>query len=158
VHFKTSLIIGFLLVAFRAYADGLQKLVENAWARTHEYQEVAQDIEALARNNKSILSTNQREDVGKNGIDLSGLLNQYQEKFHPGIDRPKLLIFISFSLKEQNIKEYAEQAKKFGGVLVLRGMYENSLLKTANKLHLYGIPAIIDPKSALYCSYQRKIL
>jgi len=60
-----------------------------------------------------------------------------------------LLIFISFSMPNNLIKEYTQQAKETGGVLVLRGMIDKSIAKTAIKLNdinnKQGVNAIIDP-------------
>jgi len=60
-----------------------------------------------------------------------------------------LLIFISFSMPDNLIKEYIQQAKKAGAVLVLRGMIDQSISKTAIKLNTInnkqGVNAIIDP-------------
>lgn len=44
------------------------------------------------------------------------------------------LIFISFSMGEQAILQYATEAKKIGGALVLRGLVNNSLRSTTFKL------------------------
>ena len=44
------------------------------------------------------------------------------------------LIFISFSMPEELIKSYIAEAKLYGGVLVLRGLINNSLKKTIEKL------------------------
>jgi type-F conjugative transfer system pilin assembly protein TrbC len=41
-----------------------------------------------------------------------------------------LLIFVSFSMPAEILKEYSKQAKEYGAILVLRGLHKNSLQKT----------------------------
>jgi type-F conjugative transfer system pilin assembly protein TrbC len=41
-----------------------------------------------------------------------------------------LMVFISFSLPEETIRQYSRQAAEYGAVLVLRGMHNNSLEQT----------------------------
>jgi conjugal transfer pilus assembly protein TrbC len=41
-----------------------------------------------------------------------------------------LLIFVSFSLPEESLRQYSKQAVEYGAVLVLRGMRNNSLEQT----------------------------
>ena len=44
------------------------------------------------------------------------------------------LIFISFSMPEELIREYIKDAKKYSGTLVLRGLIDNSIKRTVQKL------------------------
>ena len=44
-----------------------------------------------------------------------------------------LLIFVSFSMPEEMLKEYSRQAAQYGGKLVLRGFNKSSLQKTEMK-------------------------
>jgi type-F conjugative transfer system pilin assembly protein TrbC len=46
----------------------------------------------------------------------------------------RLLIFISFSMPKESLKALSLQAKKTGGILVLRGLVDNSLKKTLAKI------------------------
>lgn len=50
-------------------------------------------------------------------------------------EKPKytLAIMISFSMPDNVIKAYSKQAKEAGGVILMRGLYQNSLTKTVNK-------------------------
>ena len=64
---------------------------------------------------------------------------------------PELFIFVSFSMPEQSLKLWAEQANLLGGKLLLRGFYDNSLEKTTVKtLELFGqnpnVEIAIDPE------------
>jgi type-F conjugative transfer system pilin assembly protein TrbC len=53
------------------------------------------------------------------------------------------LIFISFSMPETLIQNYIKEAKLYNGVLVLRGLIDNSLKQTVLKLkEIEGIPNI----------------
>jgi conjugal transfer pilus assembly protein TrbC len=49
-------------------------------------------------------------------------------------DPSGLLVFVSFSMSEQSLKAWTRQAKKAGGTLVLRGLVENSLKKTLERV------------------------
>ena len=57
--------------------------------------------------------------------------------------------FISFSMPEESLKELAIQLKKIDGVMVLRGLDQDSFVKTAKRireLNKDGVKAIIHPK------------
>ncbi|MFC1659633.1 type-F conjugative transfer system pilin assembly protein TrbC [Pseudomonadota bacterium] len=60
-----------------------------------------------------------------------------------------LLIFISFSMPKQSLKERIEEAKRTGATLVLRGIIKDSITETAKELNKLtnntGVNAIIDP-------------
>jgi len=58
---------------------------------------------------------------------------------------PELLIFISFGMPEQSLKLWAIDASRAGGKLLLRGFFENSLQKTADKtLAVFGEEPNVD--------------
>lgn len=62
---------------------------------------------------------------------------------------PNLLVFISFSMPKTTLSQLAVQVKKAGGVLVLRGVINNSIKDTIAAMHelsKQGVPAIIHPK------------
>ncbi len=46
---------------------------------------------------------------------------------------PQLLVFVSFSMPEQSLKLWAEQAVKINGKLLLRGFIDDSLQKTTEE-------------------------
>lgn len=52
-----------------------------------------------------------------------------QDKF-----RGEVLIFVSFSMGEKALLNIAEEAKRYGATLVLRGFYKNSYKKTVHAL------------------------
>lgn len=64
----------------------------------------------------------------------------------------ELLIFVSFSMPEQSLKLWSEQAAKVGAKLLLRGFFEDSLQRTVNRAgELFGKQAsaelLIDPEA-----------
>ncbi|MBA3814686.1 MAG: type-F conjugative transfer system pilin assembly protein TrbC [Alphaproteobacteria bacterium] len=62
----------------------------------------------------------------------------------------ELYIFVSFSLSEKALLNLAQEAKRFGATLVLRGFKEGSYTKTAQSLHKIitktGQGVLIDPE------------
>ena len=98
---------------------------------------------------------------GKQGIDLDALMNQYKAQMKRG-DTPEaapqaskypdagLFAFVSFTMPEASIKRLIQQASQSGAVVIVRGFYEKSLMKTAKKVReLAGENKVdwrIDPK------------
>jgi type-F conjugative transfer system pilin assembly protein TrbC len=60
-------------------------------------------------------------------------------------DTGSLYIFISFSMPKETLKFLAVEAKKHKAVLVIRGLIENSFLKTAIFLKELGEGVVLDP-------------
>ena len=60
--------------------------------------------------------------------------------------KDQLLVFVSFSMPEASLKSLAQDAEKYNAVLVMRGLYEDSFVKTANKLKNLGIGVDIKPE------------
>lgn len=60
--------------------------------------------------------------------------------------KDQLLVFVSFSMPEASLKSLAQDAEKYNAVLVMRGLYEDSFVKTANKLKDLGIGVDINPE------------
>lgn len=58
----------------------------------------------------------------------------------------KILIFVSFSMPEASLKSLAEEAPKHNAVLVMRGLYEDSFAKTAQKLKDLNLTIDIHPE------------
>lgn len=69
----------------------------------------------------------------------------------PSIQEPSLSVFVSFSMPEQSLKLWAEQAATLNAPLLLRGFVENSLIKTTAKTQSVfdnaGVDLFIDPES-----------
>lgn len=77
------------------------------------------------------------------------------DKLLKNIGLPKesgLYIFISTSMHDKKIREYAEDAKKYGAVLVLRGLKHNSFQKTIAYFEKLNAEIQIDPN--LFKKYQ----
>lgn len=73
------------------------------------------------------------------------LFPQDEEMLEPG-KKDQLLVFVSFSMPEASLKALAKDAGQHNAVLVLRGLYEDSFVKTASKLKDLGIGVDINPE------------
>lgn len=60
--------------------------------------------------------------------------------------KDQLLVFVSFSMPEASLKSLAQDATKYNALLVMRGLYKDSFVKTANKLKDLGISVDINPE------------
>ena len=61
----------------------------------------------------------------------------------------KFWVFVSYSMPDQSLAQWAEQVQRAGGVLVFRGFKDNSLMKTQEDLMkrgaLFAGRVIVDP-------------
>ena len=73
------------------------------------------------------------------------LFSQDEEMLEPG-KKDQLLVFVSFSMPEASLKALAKDAGQHNAVLVIRGLYEDSFVKTASKLKELGIGVDINPE------------
>ncbi len=65
--------------------------------------------------------------------------------------KAEILVFVSFSMPEISLKSLAQEAQKHAGthvhaILIMRGLYQDSFVKTASKLHELGIAVDIHPE------------
>lgn len=67
------------------------------------------------------------------------------ERGHEGAER-RYEVFVSFSMPEASLKSLFHEASKHKAVLVMRGLYEDSFVKTAAKLQQMGITMDIHPE------------
>lgn len=58
----------------------------------------------------------------------------------------RLLVFVSFSMPEASLKGLAQEAQSHNAVLVMRGLYQDSFIKTASKIQEAGIAIDIHPE------------
>lgn len=58
---------------------------------------------------------------------------------------PTVLVFASFSMPETALKQLAQDLKKVGGALVIRGLINNSFKDTSLYLHKLGEGVMLDP-------------
>lgn len=56
-----------------------------------------------------------------------------------------LYIFVSFSMPKESLKVLALEVKQQNGVLVIRGLVDNSFVKTAKLLQEIGFETVLDP-------------
>lgn len=117
--------------------------------RTKEYQEYEAFAQELKKNTDEKLVFNKENGNAKNTTDIETLLNNSipnwrnlntsQGKVNNTNSKEDAkgsipLVFISFSMPEELIRNYIAEAKLYGGVLVLRGLIGNSLKETVFKL------------------------
>lgn len=58
---------------------------------------------------------------------------------------PQLLVFASFSMNRETLKDLAQGLKRAGGALVFRGLVNDSFKETAKAFQDLGEEALIDP-------------
>lgn|GEM_PF-1850560 len=66
--------------------------------------------------------------------------------------KEQILVFVSFSMPEASLRALAQDAEQHNAVLVVRGLYEGSFVKTATKLKDVGVGVDINPE--LFEEYQ----
>src|SRR5438105_7687906 len=68
--------------------------------------------------------------------DLSELARRFsnQRVDRSVMSQGDVLIFVSFSMPDLSLKALAEQAQRTGAILVLRGLHENSMQKTIDRV------------------------
>ncbi len=78
---------------------------------------------------------------------------------HENINQQNLYIFVSLSMPQNSLLSLLQEARAFNGVLVFRGLKENSYRKTAQFLQPIikqaGVGVIIDPE--LFKKYDIKV-
>ena len=65
-------------------------------------------------------------------------------------------VFVSFSMPKDTLKALAREVKAHKGVLVIRGLVENSFVQTAKRLQEVGEGVILDP--TLFKDYDVKVV
>jgi conjugal transfer pilus assembly protein TrbC len=58
----------------------------------------------------------------------------------------QILVFISFSMPEVSLKALSQESQKHSAILVMRGLYQDSFVKTALKLQELDIAVDIHPE------------
>lgn len=85
-------------------------------------EQLINDIESFARDVNAKFNNTEM---------VANHLLEYQENS----GAPQILIFISFSMSDTSIKQWAAQAEQFGAKLVLRGFVGNSFKETVMAAH-----------------------
>lgn len=87
----------------------------------------------------------------ENSPDLEAISNQFQacssnlsQEAKGEVKKDEILIFVSFSMPEQSLKLWSQQAEKTGAKLILRGLINNSLQATTQNKIISGFD--IDPE------------
>ena len=113
-----------------------------------EYENFAKELkkEQDKRIDNVIIEEQLPSQEGDQSKDINQLLNRYAPNWRslntgkplkqskPINEKTIPLIFISFSMPEELIREYIKDAKKYSGTLVLRGLVNNSIKQTVQKL------------------------
>jgi type-F conjugative transfer system pilin assembly protein TrbC len=107
----------------------------------------ALDRAAQARPNQSLPRVDFERPAGQpnSSLDPAQLAQQFapKEKLKPGV-----LVFVSTSMPAASIERLAQDVRKVGGSLVIRGLLEHSLRTTINALQQYsrkGVQILIHP-------------
>lgn len=176
--FYKILSVTAILFSVNAYALDEQVLIENAMKRAKEYNvqgliEKVQDRIAndpyykkgadagkkLTKERSVFDAVDDGGDVADMGsVNVQNLLARYGKKLDAANNKEtklnQLLIFVSLSMPAQSLKQLDVQAKKAGGLLVMRGLVDNSFKETVALLADVddGLSAVIDPR--LFEMYQ----
>jgi type-F conjugative transfer system pilin assembly protein TrbC len=147
-------------------AKALQEQVSNQINNTNSnsnYNKYLRNAEQLRiKSNKHLFTQNQDVDEVMQGYYNQELTNSQKGSAGQGEEKTinHLLIFISFSMPEQALRERVMDAKKAGATLVLRGIIKDSMTETAialnNLTDKTGVNAIIDPN--LYKAFNVKVV
>ncbi|WP_298332697.1 type-F conjugative transfer system pilin assembly protein TrbC [Asticcacaulis sp.] len=126
-----------------------------------QHPQALRDATELHEALKDLTVQGQADGVGLNGIDLGALVDTSAIGSGAAADRarmPAILIFVSSSMPPPSIKAAATQARRAGGAVVMRGLVDNSLTKTAAFLaEAFGDQAkelglLVDPR--LFATYR----
>lgn len=85
-------------------------------------------------------------------FDRNDKIENHQQ--HQDGKSPTLLVFVSFTLPKETLKVLVESVQKVGGIVVVRGLVDNSFVKTAVLLKDLKGGVQLDPK--LFETYQIK--
>lgn len=77
-------------------------------------------------------------------LEQSGLLSKNASVL--ASEKNQIWVFVSFSMPEASLKALGTEAQRNNAVLVMRGLYEDSFVKTASKLKEIGISVDINPE------------
>ncbi len=138
------------------FAQDAKQLAEHIVEDSHEKMQVylneAEKIDLNARlKAESIL----KADLTNNQNGNCGCRREHSERSNEDASaRPleNILIFISFSMPKECLKNLYEESKVTGAALILRGLKNNSFKETADIIKELEIVAQIDPE--LFEKYQ----
>lgn len=122
----------FALISLPAQANVLQKDIDQIIERSIQDQK---SVQVKAHTLLKSVEPNKRSCQMQSGVS--------------SIQQPKsssiLLLFVTLSMNDGVLKAYDEDLRKVGGRLVIRGLIDDSFLKTSKRLKQLGIEVDIDP-------------
>lgn len=136
----------------------VQQLITDSQQQLHrpDYQAgqaAASHLQQMRHQQAPVTAASQGDLASDKGVHLDGLMGRYHQPFKEATTQQtrlnSLLIFISLSMPRQSLVLLSEQADQAGGILVLRGLINNSYKETiaqVKRLSDQGISAIIDPR------------
>lgn len=122
----------FALVSFPAQADVLQKDIDQIIERSIQDQT---SVHVKAHTLLKSVEPNKRFCVTQ-----SEVLPPNAEKLSSTV-----LLCVTLSMNDEALKAYDRALRKVGGRLVIRGLIDDSFLKTSKRLKQLGIEVDIDP-------------
>ena len=130
-----ELIILFCLSVSVAYAETTEQMRDKAIQRFGK--EWVTDIESwgstLQEKMPSIKPYQPRKCGNSNRLDPFEAVDRFMDlngKSNPEIIKPEVLVFVSTSMADRSLQQWARQADKIKATLVLRGFINNSLKET----------------------------
>ena len=102
-------------------------------------------IPSLASESRHPQKACHQELKGRIGQD-KGCASNLTPSLSPKENAGQILVFVSFSMPKMSLKSLAREAQQHNAVLVMRGLYQDSFVKTAMKLQELGIAVDIHPE------------
>lgn len=126
------MIVLFSFVSLSAQAEISQKDVESMISQALQDQK---SVQVQAHQLLMSLKENKRSCIMQTEV-----LPELQQK-----SSSTLLVFVTLSMSDEALKAYARDLRKIGGRLIIRGLIDDSFLKTSKRLKDLGIEVDIDP-------------
>jgi conjugal transfer pilus assembly protein TrbC len=127
------ILVLFALISFPAQADVLQKDIDQLIERALQDQT---SVQGQAHTLLKSVELNKRSCHMQSGV------------FPPNAEKSSsstLLLCVTLSMNDAALKAYDLDLRKVGGRMVIRGLIDDSFLKTAKRLKHLGIEVDIDP-------------
>ena len=130
---RATIMILIALLSLKA-STAFSSLADNEMALESDKVWMQQQLENL-KSIKPLVNSDFSDEIKSDNVSLDSSSSMISPDSPLTIPTSaQLLIFISFSMPEESLKALAKQAKKVGGVLVLRGLVDNSVKKTLAKI------------------------
>lgn len=135
---KNLLLIIIFVLNFEIFANGIppeqsstsdvefaKQISEQQKLNLEEFHNIAKELEVIT--GKLPATGDGCKDCG------SAIINNSIQENH-WVQGSFLVVFVSFSMPKASLIELSDQAQKYNATLVLRGVYEDSFLKTKDKI------------------------